>query len=115
MSFPQRRESRRHPDESRQPAMNYWIPAFTGMTNRRVSMNDEESVNVLEPKASAGFVETGFVKGLVQRALNYIKAGFPVHLRGISGTGKTTLAMHVASKIERPVVLIHGDDQLGTA
>ena len=77
-------------------------------------MNDEESVNVLEPKASPGFVETGFVKGLVQRALNYIKAGFPVHLRGISGTGKTTLALHLAHLLGRPVVLLHGDEEMST-
>lgn len=75
---------------------------------------DEESFTI-EPRPLTGFVETPYIKELTQRTLNYVKAGFPVHLRGISGTGKTTLAMHVASKISRPVVLIHGDDQLGTS
>jgi gas vesicle protein GvpN len=45
----------------------------------------------------------------------YIRAGFPVHFRGVSGTGKTTLAMHVANKIGRPVVLIHGDEEFTTS
>lgn len=78
-------------------------------------LSSDEEAFIIEPKPLAGFVETLYIKELTQRALNYIRAGFPVHLRGISGTGKTTLAMHVASKISRPVVLIHGDDQLGTS
>jgi len=78
-------------------------------------LSSDEEAFIIEPRPLAGFVETPYIKELTQRALNYIKAGFPVHLRGVSGTGKTTLAMHVASKIERPVVLIHGDDQLGTS
>jgi nitric oxide reductase NorQ protein len=45
------------------------------------------------------------------RALNYLRAGFPVHFRGPTGAGKTTLALHVAHKLRRPMVLIHGDDQ----
>src|SRR3989344_8014213 len=75
----------------------------------------DEMSTVLEPSPLPGFVETPFVKALTDRSLSYIKAGFPVHFRGISGTGKTTLAMHVASKLGRPVVLLHGDDQLGTS
>lgn len=63
----------------------------------------------------AGFVETPYIKNLVRRAMNYIKAGFPVHLRGVSGTGKTTLALHLASKIGRPAVLIHGDEEYSTS
>ena len=78
-------------------------------------LSSEESTFVIEPKPLRGFVETSYVKELASRALNYIKAGFPIHFRGTSGTGKTTMAMHVASKLERPVILIHGDDQLGTS
>lgn len=76
--------------------------------------SDENSF-LIEPKPLPGFVETSYVKEIGARALNYIKAGFPVHFRGIAGTGKTTLAMHVASQLGRPVVLMHGDDQLNTS
>jgi gas vesicle protein GvpN len=78
-------------------------------------LSSDESAFLIKPKPLAGFVETPYVKELTGRALNYIRAGFPVHLRGTSGTGKTTVAMHVASKLGRPVVLLHGDDQLGTS
>jgi gas vesicle protein GvpN len=78
-------------------------------------LSSEESTFVIEPKPLRGFVETSYVKELTSRALNYVKAGFPIHFRGTSGTGKTTMAMHVASRLERPVILIHGDDQLGTS
>lgn len=77
--------------------------------------SSENEAFLIDPKPLAGFVETPYVSELATRALNYIRAGFPIHFRGISGTGKTTLAMHVASKLGRPMVLLHGDDQLGTA
>jgi gas vesicle protein GvpN len=75
----------------------------------------EELTTVLEPRPLPDFVETKFVKDVTDRALAYIRAGFPVHFRGASGTGKTTLAMHVASKIGRPVVMIHGDEEFTTS
>jgi len=75
----------------------------------------DEMTTVLEPSPLPGFVETKYIKDITGRALSYIQAGFPVHFRGPSGTGKTTLAMHLASKIKRPVVLIHGDEQFTTS
>ncbi len=61
------------------------------------------------------FVETPFVKDLVERTLVYLRDGLHVHLSGPAGSGKTTIALHVARQLGRPVVLIHGDDQMGTA
>ena len=75
----------------------------------------EELTTIVEPTPLSDFVETKFVKDLTERALGYIQAGFPVHFRGASGTGKTTLALHVASKISRPVVMIHGDEEFTTS
>lgn len=74
----------------------------------------DEAVTVLEPRSMSNFVETRYIKNITNRALIYIKCGFPIHLRGASGTGKTTLAFHIASKLDRPVVLIHGDEQYST-
>lgn len=70
---------------------------------------------VLEPRPLPNFVETKSIRDITERALAYIKAGFPIHCRGVSGTGKTTLALHVASKIGRPVVMIHGDEEFSTS
>ncbi|MEW6456345.1 MAG: gas vesicle protein GvpN [Acidobacteriota bacterium] len=75
----------------------------------------EEMTTVIEPKPLPDFVETEMVRKITNRALAYIKAGFPIHFRGPSGTGKTTLAMHLASKIGRPVVMIHGDEEFTTS
>ncbi|MBC8044374.1 MAG: gas vesicle protein GvpN [Rhizobacter sp.] len=77
-------------------------------------MNDAVGT-VIEATPMAGFVETKYVKDITQRALTYIEAGFPVHLRGASGTGKTTMAMHIASKIGRPMVMLHGDAEYKTS
>jgi gas vesicle protein GvpN len=75
----------------------------------------DEVTTVLEPNPLPDFVETPYIKDITTRALSYIKAGFPVHFRGGSGTGKTTLAMHIASKLKRPVVMIHGDEEFTTS
>ena len=76
---------------------------------------DNEMNTVLEPKPMPNFVETDYIRDITSRGLTYIKAGFPVHFRGPSGTGKTTVALHLASKIGRPVVIIHGDSEYKTS
>ena len=67
----------------------------------------------LEP--SDGFAVTPQIEEIVESALAYLQAGYPVHFSGPAGTGKTTLAFHVASRLERPVTLIHGDDEFKTS
>ncbi len=66
-------------------------------------------------KDQPGFVQSDYVKGVLKRATNYMKAGFPIHFSGPAGTGKTTMAMYVAGQIGRPVILLHGDDEFGTS
>lgn len=78
-------------------------------------MSVREFTTVLEPRKLPNFVETGYVRDVTERALAYIAAGFPIHFRGASGTGKTTLAMHLASKVGRPVIIIHGDEEYSTS
>jgi len=78
-------------------------------------LSPEEEQAIIEPRPMADFVETPYIKRLTRRALNYLKMGVPVHFRGPTGTGKTTLALHVASKIGRPAVLLHGDDEYKTS
>ncbi|MFC4076964.1 gas vesicle protein GvpN [Salinithrix halophila] len=53
-----------------------------------------------------------FIKGVVSRSLHYLSAGFPVHLTGPSGVGKTSVALDVARKRERPVTFIHGNHEM---
>jgi gas vesicle protein GvpN len=60
-------------------------------------------------------VITPYVEDITQRALTYLQAGYPVHFAGAAGTGKTTLAFHVAAQLGRAVSLIHGDDDFGSA
>jgi gas vesicle protein GvpN len=69
----------------------------------------------VQPQASNEFVATAHVQALTDRALAYMDAGYPVHFAGPAGTGKTTLAFHVAARLRRPVTLIHGDDEFGSS
>lgn len=61
------------------------------------------------------FVSTPSVERIVARALRYLQSGFSVHLRGPAGTGKTTLAVHLADLLARPMMLIYGDDEFKTS
>ncbi len=66
-------------------------------------------------QSSADFVSTSTTTQVSERAIGYLNAGFPVHLRGPAGTGKTTLALHIAAQFGRPVMLIVGDEQFTSA
>ena len=66
-------------------------------------------------KKQPDFVETPYVRNAISRALNYIRAGYPVHFAGPAGTGKTSLALYTAAQLDRPVMLIHGDEQFNTS
>ncbi len=67
--------------------------------------------DVFRPRPSAQFVVTDPVERVTRRALAYLDAGYPVHLTGPAGTGKTSLAFHIAAEWGRPAVLLHGDDE----
>lgn len=61
------------------------------------------------------FVSTPAIERVVARALRYLQSGFSVHLRGPAGTGKTTLALHLADLLARPLMLVYGDDEFKTS
>lgn len=71
-----------------------------------------QNVNVA---ASDLFVATPAVERIARRAMTYLKAGYSVHLSGPAGSGKTTVAFHIAAQLGRPVTLITGDHQMTSA
>lgn len=75
----------------------------------------QERGDALVPEPSDGFVSTPYVDELTRRALTYAEVGYPIHFAGPAGTGKTTLAFHVAARLGRPVILVHGDDEFGSS
>lgn len=64
---------------------------------------------------SNAFVSSPAVQEITQRALAYLEAGYAVHFSGPAGTGKTTLAFHVAAQLGRPAILLHGDHEFGSS
>jgi len=77
--------------------------------------NELESVEAayLAPDNS-NFIDTPDVKKLDERIRLWLKTGHPVHLIGPTGCGKTSLAMHTAKELGRPVVWINGDESVTT-
>lgn len=67
------------------------------------------------PEPGDDFVNTEEIQRITKRGVSYLKSEFPVHLSGPTGTGKTTLAMHLASQFDQPAVLVHGDEELNTS
>lgn len=67
------------------------------------------------PEPGRDFVSTAQIEHVTERALAYLEAGHAVHFAGAPGSGKTTLAFHVAAKLSRPVMLIHGDDEFSSS
>ncbi|MCI2255405.1 gas vesicle protein GvpN [Domibacillus sp. PGB-M46] len=63
-------------------------------------------------KNSKEIVHDPETEDLLSRSLQYLKAGYPIHLTGPSGTGKTSLALALAKKRKKPVMLIHGNHEL---
>ncbi|MBU4487147.1 MAG: gas vesicle protein GvpN [Candidatus Delongbacteria bacterium] len=86
------------------------IDELTSSTLRVSPKNDR-----VQLEQSVYFVTTPHIDQITKRAFAYLNAGFPVNFAGPAGTGKTTLAFHVASKIGRPVILIHGDDEMNSS
>lgn len=74
--------------------------------------DDNESISL---DRSNTFVSSPSVQDITERALAYLEAGYAVHLSGPAGTGKTTLAFHVAAQLGRPAILLHGDHEFGSS
>mgnify|MGYP001579649777 CR=1 FL=1 len=74
-----------------------------------------EKQTVLRVEPGEDFVVTPLVERICRRASAYLEAGYPVHFSGPAGTGKTTLALHLARLLGRPVMLIHGDEEVGSS
>lgn len=70
-----------------------------------------ENLAPLDREMSINYVETPFLKGICERAISYLNAGYPIHLRGAAGVGKTSLAFHIAEKIGREIIFMCGSEE----
>lgn len=71
-----------------------------------------DKVRLFDIDVHEKFVETEYNKNLMERAFTYIKAGYPIHLRGAAGVGKTSLAFHIANMLAKPLIVICGSEEI---
>ncbi len=84
-------------------------------TERMPLITIEESSPALQKlMINTGNLLTEELVDLDRRAASYLDAGYPLHLRGPAGSGKTTMALRVAERIKRPIILLVGDASFNT-
>jgi len=107
-------ENRQSETQARDPAAS---DVFDAVEERLgAAMAEEVGIpSQIRAQASNEFVVTKRIEEMVERAMTYLGAGFPLNLEGRAGSGKTSLAFQLAQRLGRPVTLIHGDDELGTS
>lgn len=74
---------------------------------------ENNMVLTLEPRDE--FIITPYVTEIAERAMSYLKSGFPVNFSGPPGTGKTTLAFYVAKVLGKPTTVIFGNNEYETS
>lgn len=87
---------------------------MNGFPSDVLAITAEVAPTIIAPDRST-VVETPYVKDIIGRAMRYIRAGLPIHFCGPAGTGKSTIATYIAAQLGRPVIFIHGDEELSTS
>jgi len=65
-----------------------------------------------ENQKSTEIVQDSQTKELLSRSLRYMNAGYCIHFTGPTGVGKTALALALAKRRSRPIMVIHGNHEL---
>jgi nitric oxide reductase NorQ protein len=87
---------------------------FEGANGRQSNIVREAvEATYLVPEMDS-FVQASEVEDIGGRIKLWLDVGYPVHLIGPTGCGKTSLAMHIAGQLGRPVVWINGDESVTT-
>ncbi len=96
--------------------MNEQEPTINELSNKRDTCRREPETikaSYLIPDVN-NFVDTPDVKKLGDRIKLWLNTGYPIHLIGPTGCGKTSLAMYTAKELGRPTVWINGDESVTT-
>lgn len=101
-------------EETKQESNNEDLKPIEEPLSYSVNLKDSyEEKKYLVPEMEY-FINNTEIQKLSERIKLWIKVGYPVHLIGPTGCGKTSLAVHIAKELGRPVVWINGDESLTT-
>lgn len=88
------------------------------MTKGPISARDGEEAAVYpwsDPSREHSFLENDEIRAIRDRALDYARAGVPVHLSGPAGLGKTSMAFEVARALGREIAVMTGNKWLSAS
>lgn len=85
----------------------------TAMSKHPELIRESVETAYLVPKVE-NFIDAPDVKKVGDRLKLWLNTGYPVHLIGPTGCGKTSMAMSVAKELGRPMVWINGDESVTT-
>ena len=101
-------------DQLRAKEIQRHITPLTPMDDgTKDTLKEEPKTTYLIPEIK-NFVETPEIRQLKDRVKMWLTLGYPVHIIGPTGCGKTTLAMQVAKELGRSTLWINGDEQMRT-
>jgi len=70
---------------------------------------------IVRAQPKPDFMMTPPMQEICTRGMACLEAGYPLHLSGPAGTGKTTLALHLAGLLNQPIMLLYGDEEFGSS
>lgn len=110
-----RRRPRRQPRDEAGAAPPPEAAGLADMLDTMIDGDAGPDSGALMLKPRPDIHEDAELRSIQSRALAYLRAGAPVHFRGPAGMGKTTLALHIAAQLGRPVALVTGDSSMTSA
>ncbi|WP_147804079.1 gas vesicle protein GvpN [Alkalicoccus halolimnae] len=112
MSAQKQVQSRRTAASSRNESINKKRQQKSAPANKSQQSAKPAPKKEAAQQAQKNYVETEETNNLIKRAVRCLTSGYPIHLTGRSGAGKTALALEIAAQKGRPLTVLTGNHEM---